>query len=152
MVICNFSITPIKQILVFACVYSFMFTFLSCCTGILSSCAAKSSNFVDMLTVDMFFFFLDFLGIHWGTPSATAPLFTLANTCWCSGAPNNPLPTIRRLKRSYGGDGEAVGQVLSSRREYAGISSLSNRMHELSALTRLQLEYRECSIMRFTES
>ena len=32
------------------------------------------------------------------------------------------------------------------------VRSLPNKMEELTALTRLQWEYRECSLMMFTES
>lgn len=58
------------------------------------------------------YYFLDFLRLQWGTPSSTAPLFTLVNICWRSGAPDYPLPTSRRFQRSYGGDGEAIDYAI----------------------------------------
>lgn len=41
---------------VFSCVYSFLFTFLSCSTGILKSCATKSSNLVTAARLLTLFF------------------------------------------------------------------------------------------------
>lgn len=66
--------------------------------------------------------------------------------------PELPLRTMnRRFQWSYGGDGEAVRQALSAGRGHTGISHVYRPLSWQTS-TRLQWEYRECSIMCFTES
>lgn len=46
----------VNYFFVFACVYSFVFTFLSCSTVILNSCMAKTSTFVTIALMLTLFF------------------------------------------------------------------------------------------------
>lgn len=73
------------------------------------------------------------------------------NSCWHSAGQNYPLTMNRRFQWSYGGDGEAVRQALSAGRGHTGISHVYRPLSWQTS-TRLQWEYRECSIMCFTES